>query len=284
MKHALEINDAEKEVIVLRAVWEIIDSCVNKGVFLFRHKDPDSSLMFQSSYEKRFFGIMLVDLLSKPASMFGQREKYIPSIITLCAKPNFDHKGTIRALKMATESFQRWLNESISYDHEIWPNGLWFPSINKEAKPDIIREDFLYVYGNATKHNFTRLDKLARIIQHSFKHCNIELSSTEALLVLKDLYDHFDENIIYYHASTIAEFMNNIIWGIYDYLLPEYERSHEWTNLDDPQWAYVNYKYNYPETIQNKYIQNVYWDLMNCIRRRPHLPRFQTTTSLKGSY
>src|SRR5215218_1142153 len=44
----------------------------------------------------------------------------------------------------------------------------------------------------------------------------------DALLALADFYEKFHTDILNYHASTIAEFLNNIRWGIYEYLQPEF--------------------------------------------------------------
>ena len=53
----------------------------------------------------------------------------------------------------------------------------------------------------------------------------MSLTIAEAALALEAFYTQFHANIISYHASTIAEMLNEIQWGVYFYLLPEYDRS-----------------------------------------------------------
>jgi hypothetical protein len=41
---------------------------------------------------------------------------------------------------------------------------------------------------------------------------------------LDDFYERFHKDILNYHSSTIAEFLNNIRWGIYEYWLSRNSR------------------------------------------------------------
>jgi hypothetical protein len=54
---------------------------------------------------------------------------------------------------------------------------------------------------------------------------NVSVDLDEAMLALEDFYRWFHDDILNYHASAIAEFLNNIRWGIYEYLQPEFHRS-----------------------------------------------------------
>src|SRR5687768_1549344 len=61
---ARTLTDAEIEVIVLKAVWELIDSAVNYVVLSIGGEDPHSEIRFHTPIHQRFFNIVLVDLLS----------------------------------------------------------------------------------------------------------------------------------------------------------------------------------------------------------------------------
>lgn len=63
------------------------------------------------------------------------------------------------------------------------------------------------------------------------------MSPDEAALALEDFYRWFHDDILNYHASTIAEFLNNIRWGIYEYLQPEFQRSIVWESREPPSTA-----------------------------------------------
>ncbi len=73
------------------------------------------------------------------------------------------------------------------------------------------------------------------------KPSNVSLTLDEAVLALQDFFERFHTNIFNCHASTIAEFLNEIRWGVYEYLLPEYRRSYTLDAGDPP-----GYSFSYP--------------------------------------
>ena len=73
--------------------------------------------------------------------------------------------------------------------------------------------------------------------------------------------------------------LNNIRWGIFFYLGPEFARSFE--PLPNSPMAPLAYKFNYPPDCNSSLCREIYWDLMNQVRARPHFPVFATTDSLK---
>ncbi|KTF19466.1 hypothetical protein ATS76_02240 [Pseudoalteromonas sp. 10-33] len=73
--------------------------------------------------------------------------------------------------------------------------------------------------------------------------------------------------------------INNIRWGIHLYLLPEFQRSHTWINRDEG-----SYKYLIPCNIKTQFTKNCYWELMNEVRRKPHVQPFSADKDLKIEY
>jgi hypothetical protein len=55
----------EEEVILLKAVKELIDSMVNFEVLDVVGSDPDCNILFRTMTHQRFFNIVLVDFLSR---------------------------------------------------------------------------------------------------------------------------------------------------------------------------------------------------------------------------
>jgi hypothetical protein len=108
---------------------------------------------------------------------------------------------------------------------------------------------------------------------------NLCITLDDALLALADFYERFHTDILAYHASTIAEFLNNIRWGIYEYLQPEFKRSIVWKSREPP-----NYGYTYPKDVTAEFAKRCYWDLMNEVRSPPYVRRFQVTRWLKLRY
>ena len=82
-----------------------------------------------------------------------------------------------------------------------------------------------------------------------------------------------------YHSSTIAEFLNNIRWGIYTYLQPEFNRSIVIKDVESQA-----YSYTFPSGIVTDFGKECYWGLMNEVRKEPYMRRFKVTDSLKQRY
>ena len=62
----LAFTPIEQEIIVLRAVWDMIDGMVNYNNFEKEHGTVEAQLMFSTTTHQRLFNILLVDFLSKP--------------------------------------------------------------------------------------------------------------------------------------------------------------------------------------------------------------------------
>jgi hypothetical protein len=101
----------------------------------------------------------------------------------------------------------------------------------------------------------------------------------ESLLALTDFYERFHTDILNYHSSTIAEFLNNIRWGIYEYMQPEFHRSIVWESGDPPKYRYI-----YPDAVTSRLAKECYWELMNEVRSAPYMRKFTVTKSLKLRY
>jgi hypothetical protein len=130
------------------------------------------------------------------------------------------------------------------------------------------------------KHNFLRLISVAEELQQLLQKSGTKISLDDALLALEDFYTKFHRDVIAYHASTIAEFLHNLRWGIYEYLRPEFERSY--TRIPGDRLG--RYEYRYPEGVGAKFARECYWNLMNDVRAGIHLRRFKTTRFLKMHY
>jgi hypothetical protein len=132
--------------------------------------------------------------------------------------------------------------------------------------------------GNIAKHNFLRLNSVAAQLQKVLQKQGIEISIEEALLTLEDFYSHM-RGIFAYHSTTIAEFLNNLRWGIYLYLQPEFKRSFRPIPGDR-----FRYEFLYPGGVKVDFARQCYWDLMNHIRGEPYVPPFKTTKWFKLRY
>jgi len=120
--------------------------------------------------------------------------------------------------------------------------------------------------GDICKHNYLRSIGVAHDLKAILNESGVSVDINEALLALADFYDRFHTDILNYHASTIAEYLNNIRWGIYEYLQPEFKRSIVWESQNLPK-----YRYTYPTVLRSEFAKSCCWELMNEVRSEPYM-------------
>jgi hypothetical protein len=269
----LQLSLAEEEVIFLKAANDIIDGMVNYEMLALHGSTSVSSILFQTSTHQRLFNILLVDFLSlsdKRAPV--QRSSFLGALSRITQDPQFDTSGSVAELKAATSACVNWLN------HEA-PVDVWFPSLDTEVELHLPRITYIKMCGNIAKHDLLRLIGVADDLIDALASAGVATDPEDALLALDDFYERFHTDVLNYHGSTIVQLLNDIRWGIHDYLTPEYHRSHTPLGGEPPA-----YRYQYPADVQNRFAQQRYWGLMNDIRRGPYLPRFETDPFLKLRY
>lgn len=272
---SIKFADIEKEVIYLKAIAEIIDAMVNYEVFDLLGEDPNSAVLFKSTTHQQYFNIILVDFLSPSDDrVAGEKCLYLDALEKICDSPSFDHSGSISNLTLAAKEFKDWLGHEVNVQ-------TWMPSIkkNKDALLSIKRRHFIKICGNISKHNFPRLGSVGQELVGIFARNSIVIDMHDALCALYDFYEQFHTNILNYHASTIAEFLNNIRWAIHDYLHPEFSHSIVYMGGNP-----LEYKYTYPGGMVNEFAKICYWDLMNTVRSGPCVRRFVAPQELKSKY
>jgi hypothetical protein len=267
------MTNIEEEVVFLKAIKELIDSMVNFEMLAILGSDPDSQIQFRTATHQKFFDIILVDFLSKTnKNIVSGETDYLDSLQSICESPHFEVAGSVTALRESTTAFVAWLEQEVEVP-------TWFPAINKNTVLKITRKLIVEVCGNISKHNFLRLDRMGKKLKTILESSKVPITLDDALLALADFYEQFHTNILSYHSSTIAEFLNNMRWGIYEYLQPEFQRSIVWETHDPPK-----YRYTYPTSVTTKFAKECYWELMNEVRNPPYVRRFQVTPWLKLRY
>lgn len=281
MNEKVTYNKSEQEIIVLRAVWSLIDNMVNYKNFEKEHGTVDAELMFKTESTSRLFNILLADFLSKPkpgtfdlpaaTGLAKTDHTFLFYLCRICDNPILNvESGSIRT---PVQQFIDWL------EGECFVEKVWFSSIDVEIDIRVKRLTLLKICGDIAKHSFARLNVTVERIQKVLKDNRKQIDSGQGFLVLPEFYEWFHDNVFHYHASIIAEHLNNIRWGIFDYLEPEYSRSFEKTSPKP-----IGYRFNYPTDCCNSLAKGMYWDLMNQVRRRPYFPRFAITELLRRRY
>lgn len=270
----------EQEIIVLRAVWDMVEGMVNYQTFDKRHGILGAELKFSSSVHQRLFNILLVDFLSKPEiGTFDLPEAvgpqstdntYLFYLRRICDEPLLNPDSA--SIRGPVEAFTDWL------EGECFVEKVYFASIDLEADINVKRITFLKICGNIAKHNFGRLNYVVQRVKKVLSDNGVEIDEGKVLVALPDFYEWFHDDILNYHGTTIAEHLNNIRWGIFDYLTPEFDRSYE--EIDPAPM----YRFSSPDGCSDDLAMAMHWDLMNKVRHKPWFPQFQTADALKQRY
>lgn len=279
-EESLCLTPLEKEVITLKAVLDMINNMVNHETMLFTFNDPDSSVMFKTMTHKAYFNILLVDLLSVPKAFFQDDKDYIERLNDICSAPLLSESTAAKncdLLRKAAKDFSLWLSQDIVVEKR------WFPLIlDKEMDVQIQRKRLITVCGNINKHNFTQQTFQAKNFQNILKKSGKDISLDKCLTALEDFRTQFYDDIFSYHAATIAELLNNIRWGIYQYAVAARLRCV--INWYDEKMQINSYRYEYPNGIASDIGKVCFWDLMNDVIRAPYIQKFEVTKWLKQRY
>ncbi|MGH1353843.1 MAG: hypothetical protein ACRBBS_02005 [Thalassovita sp.] len=280
-------SSIEQEAIVLNAAWGMIDEMVNHAMFdLPKGGRTDTNLLPKSGCTLRMFNILLGDFLS-PLS--ARRNKDLPFGLSRPPKESGTSDFTFlfylktvyktpqlgsntSELKESIEAFSSWLEAKSAVAN------VWFPSASIEVDLEVERREWIRICGDIAKHSFARLEpnvaKIVRILRDHGK----DVDAAKGYELLPDFSDWFHSNILAYHASTIAEFLNNIRLALHTYLKPEFCRSFSRTDAEG------GYKFEIPKEIEQDLARSMYWELLNRCRHEPLFPKFTVTKYLKKRY
>ena len=277
-------NETEQEAIILNAIWGMINDMVNYEMFLKTERTTDVVLMFSTSTHMRLFNVLLVDFLSQPQRggsipfdlpqpPQNAREADLTHLFYLrqvCAAPKLGPDASMIAGPL--NGFSDWL------EAEALVQKVWLPSINAELDFRIGRLQFIRIGGNIAKHNFLRLSQNVKRLGQVLEANGLKIDEGQAYLVLPEFYEWFHRDIFAYHSSAIAEYLNNLRLGISAYLQPEFARAYREV---EPRPAY---RFHIPSAITHPLAKEMYWELMNMVRARPYMPRFEVSRYVKMRY
>lgn len=274
------MNEIEKEAILLKAVQEIIDEIINYGIFSLKGKGENRNIELKSTVHQKYFYIMVVDFLSKPKGREKKKEiyclkdfrfnsdNYLYELNYVCENPQFNIDNSIEYLKKPVNDMISWL------EHEVTIENLWLPLIGQEINLRIKGKDLIKISGNMSKHNFSRLDIVVKDLKGIFEENGVSLSCDDIIISLNIIYEWFHDNVLNYYASVIAEMLNNIRWGIHEYLKPTFERCYK-------RIGNLQYEYEIPPEIESEFAKSCFWELMNAIKSGPIVKKFTVTKYLK---
>jgi len=175
-------------------------------------------------------------------------------------------------LSAAVDALEAWLANAVEVK-------TWLPSINREVTIHPTRAELIKISGNISKHNFTRLTRTSRWLKDILAKEQVNVDALDVLQALDDFYGRFHDDVLNYHSSTMAQLLNDVRWGVHEYLLPEYTRA-----LRDDSSAVAGYSFDIPQEIQHPFAQTCYWDLMYGVRGKPYVARFKVPAVMLRRY
>src|ERR1700689_5542944 len=140
------LGKVETEVVVLLAIYELIDSIVHKGILDLFEGAETSEVRFKDGVHARYFNLVLVDLLSltdKDGPVV--QRSYIGALLEICEDPSFNVGNSVLPLRGFAQAARDWLQTTI-----IIPK-MWLPTLSLEIDLKICRIDLLKISGNICK-------------------------------------------------------------------------------------------------------------------------------------
>lgn len=224
-----------------------------------------SEVRFTTGTHRNYFSVLLVDFFSVPWEFFGSSKTYLDLLRAICNTPLLS--TTITPLGSTLDDFTQWLSDEVTIRKR------WFPSIDLAIDLKIKRRDFVTICGNICKHNYTQLTRQATKFRRILQANDVHVDIGNCMIALPDFHEQFHDDILLYHATTIAQYLNDIRWGIFEYA-NEKRRQCVVTWWDDGL-RIERYRYEYPSDIKSELGKHYFWELMNVVRREPYIPRFE---------
>lgn len=96
-------------------------------------------------------------------------------------------------------------------------------------------------------------------------------------LALGDFTEHLSEHFFVYYGTWLAQLVNDVRWGIQEYLLPTYRAAYRCT----PEVDEGAYRFKFPELIKDGVARSWFWRLMNYVRSEPYIKKFSASEYMK---
>lgn len=284
------MNDTEREAIILNCAWEMIDGMVNWAIFEKTDSVELSNLWFPSSQHRQLFLILLADFLSQTRGFSGRpiplglkeppsdttpsNKTFLFHLRQVCTQPVLGPDAS--GLHTAVEEFASWL------EREFVTEGVNLSDIDLVCDIKVSRLQYIKICGDIAKHNLARLEANVKRVRDLLAATGNCITEDQGYLAIPTFNDWFATGIFPYHASHVAELLNNIRWAIYRYLQPEFRRS--WHRK--PEWSelFPLYGYHVPSEIDAPVARSMYWDVMNRSRSGPYVQRFTIPPYAKTEY
>lgn len=271
------LTEVEREVVGLWVVCGALDSLCNHALLELVGAGETKEVHFKTAAHQQIFSILLLDFLEMvDKSLTGVEGSCLEVLEGACRAASFNQKGSVKCLRKPATTLRRWLNKKV-----IFPVQRPFRQHGERKKLvlKVQRREGIWICGNISKHNFARLTGATTRLAKIFDRHGVHTDVPSTLQFLGAFYEWVHDDIFNYQSTVIAELLNNVSWGIHDYLSPEYCRAMV-IDASDP----IKYEYSLPMQLSNDFTKFCYLELMNWVRRKPHMKRFVANSAFKLRY
>jgi hypothetical protein len=263
---------AELEIIGLCVCLEAVGDIANHTLLdVPRNIEPGAEIevRYKSRDHQHLFLIRLLDFTKEGGdeSLTGVKGSCLDVVRAACQTRSFDTNGSVLSLEQAATALHRWLHSETTLR-------MWLPTLKLDARLTVKRMEFLYILGNHAKHNLARLTGISKHISEMLARNGHAVDPQQVPLALDDFREHLQEDYFVYYGTWLAELINNVRWGMQDYLNPVFQRAYT-LGIDQ------SYSYGYPAPIVHDTPRAWFWRLMNHVRTGPYIGRFMGAPYMK---
>ncbi len=263
----------EQETIDLCIALEAIDDIVNHALLDLAPVSAYSEeveVRFKTRVHQQMFLVRLLDFSKEVrAKVGGVRKSCLDVVLDACATRSFDIDGSVNALKASATALRDWLGACADVK-------MWIPTLEIDASVSVPRIQLLFILGNHVKHNLGRLTGVSTEVTKILQSHGYAVQQQRVCLALDDIREHLQENYFVYYGSWLAELVNDVRWGIHDYMAPAFRAAYRRVPGDD-----IKYEYLYPATVVDPIAREWFWRLMNHARSAPYVHRFKAAHYMK---
>jgi len=205
------LNDCEKEVIMLNSIIDSIDECVNNSIFDLIGEEK-KQIMFETNYNQNYFNIQLVDFFSETKnSITNMNENSLDFLERLLISPQLNNKIEYRLFQNSVKIMKNWYTSKTILSVN-------FNDIEKEITLKLSKKNIVKICGNKTKHSIQHLTYVQNQLKNILIENDVNIEGVDVRLLMNDFYSRFNTDYLLRYSSNIAKMLNDIRWFIYYYL------------------------------------------------------------------
>lgn len=264
----------ERETIGLCIALEALGDMVNHALLEIRDVSAypgECEVWYKNSECQQIFLVRLLDFVKEGGDpdLTGIRGSCLDVLDAATKTASFDAGGSALGLTRAVNELRTWLDAETELK-------IWLPTLDVEAVLSVARQEFLFITANHVKHNLSRLTGVSRRVAQLLDRHGHKVDIELVPLALEEFRENLQESFFIYYGTWLAELLNDVRWGLQDYLMPAFRIAYTKEPGEE-----VMYRYEFPTSVVNPVPREWFWRLMNNVRSGPYLKRFRGAHYMK---